>query len=121
MQFSYDLYEKWYQFTVRDGVGEIRRGYADELKLKMLEKREETNVDDLVTNIMIDYAYIVFNVTREECHSSDYVLQAKEQDFRDMISEYTTSSAVLYAKGSIKMLKGTVLDMNTYKSMLEMQ
>ena len=48
-------------------------------------------------------------------------MQSTEQDFKDSISEYTKSSAVLYAQGKIIMIKGTVLDMKMFKSLLELQ
>eukprot|EP00483_Globobulimina_turgida_P009881 UN09900 len=123
VKICYDFYDKWYQFIVRDGIGEVKRGYSEELKLKMENEKEKNdiNIENIVTKVMVDYAYIIFNISREACHESDYVMQCTEQDFKDGISEYNTTSAVLYAKGRINMKRGTVLDMKAWKSLLELQ
>eukprot|EP01084_Bolivina_argentea_P093007 167288_1 len=65
VRICYDFYDKWYQFIVRDGIAEVKRGYSDELKTKMdIENNNNDNIENIVMNIMVDYAYIVFDVTR---------------------------------------------------------
>jgi alkyl sulfatase BDS1-like metallo-beta-lactamase superfamily hydrolase len=117
MSVCHDFYNKWFLLQIRDGIIEIHKG-SDDNNIND-ENKNESDIDNINSQIG-DLPYIDQYISQSDCHKrSHLVTLCSEETFRSAITATKTTPAMLYANGKFQIIKGSILDMISFRSYFE--